>query len=301
MFARKVFTMPRIDQQSARQEEPSARPELQIGNVVYRYEWFPLTARGAGQAHVGLVLRNATDESRLQDQLIEAEKSGSLGVLTAGIGHELNNPLFGILGLGEAIQHESSPDQVKEFAKNIVQHGKRMAAIIRDFTGVSRADAQERTVPVDLAAQLDQAISMVQRATPDWQIDIQRDYCEVPAIQAVPEEIQQALANVLLNAVQAMKGNGRLTLGIQRTPLLIQLSITDSGHGIASHQLGKVFDPFFTTKEQGQGSGLGLTIARRLLMKSGGHIRLESAHGQGTTCLITFPMPKDAPRKEVAP
>ncbi len=287
--------------QSDRPQEDFARRELQIGSVVYRYEWFPLATRAAEQARIGLVLRNATDESRLQDQLIEAEKSGSLGVLTAGIGHELNNPLFGILGLGEAIQHEANPDQMKELAKNIVQHGKRMAGIIRDFTGVTRSDRPERMVPVDLAAQLDQAVSMVQRSTPNWHIEIEREYQPAPAIQAVPEDIQQALANIVLNAVQAMTGRGRLTLGIQRTPLLVQVSIKDSGRGIAPSQLGKVFDPFFTTKEQGQGCGLGLTIARRLLMKSGGHIRLESALGLGTTCIITFPAPQESSRQEVAP
>lgn len=287
--------------QAGSQEDDASRRELQIGSLVYRYEWFPLATRTGEQARVGLVLRNATDESRLQEQLIEAEKSGSLGVLSAGIGHELNNPLFGILGLGEAIQHETNPEQVKEFAKTIVQQGKRMAGIIRDFTGVTRSDAQGRKVPVELAVQLDQAVGLVQRATPEWNVEVVRQYQAVPRIQAVPEDVQQALANVVANAVQAMKGRGRLTLTIDRTALLVQISIRDTGPGIPPHMLGKVFDPFFTTKDQGQGCGLGLTIARRLLMRSGGHIRLESAPGQGTTCLITFPAPKDSARQEASP
>ena len=132
-------------------EDEADRRELQVGNAVYRYEWFSLPARPGEEARLGLVLRNATDESRLQEQLIEAEKKGSLGVLTAGIGHELNNPLFGILGLGEAIQHEPDSEQIKQYAKDIVQHGKRMAGIIRDFAGVTRADTGDRRGLVDLA------------------------------------------------------------------------------------------------------------------------------------------------------
>ncbi len=286
--------------QSGHAETEEGRRELQVGKSVFRYEWFPMASLPGEQARIGLVLRNATDESRLQEQLIEAEKKGSLGILTAGIGHELNNPLFGILGLGEAIQHESSPEQMKEFAQNIVQHGKRMATIIRDFTGVARADSQERRQPVDLIAQLDLAVAMVQTSLPESELDVQRQFCALPPIAAIPEEIQQAFANMILNAVQAMKGKGRLILKTDRTPLLLNISIQDNGPGIPPNLLTKVFDPFFTTKQQGEGSGLGLTIARRLLMKSGGHVRIESTVGQGTTCLITFPAPQEPAREETS-
>ncbi len=286
--------------QTGHVESEEGRRELQVGKSVYRYEWFPMASLPGEQARIGLVLRNATDESRLQEQLIEAEKKGSLGILTAGIGHELNNPLFGILGLSEAIQHESSPEQMKEFAKNIVHHGKRMAGIIRDFTGVARSDTQERKQPVDLVAQLDLAVAMVQTSLPESDLEVQRQFCALPTIVAVPEEIQQAFANILLNAVQAMRGSGRLILKTDRTPVLLNISIHDNGPGIPPHLLTKVFDPFFTTKQQGEGSGLGLTIARRLLMKVGGHVRLESTVGQGTTCLITFPAPQEPAREETS-
>lgn len=96
------------------------RCELQLGQHLYRYEWFSLGGRPGEGRRIGLVLRDATEESRLQDQLIQAEKSGSLDVLTAGIGHELNNPLFGILGLGEAIQEETDLNRIKSYARDIV-------------------------------------------------------------------------------------------------------------------------------------------------------------------------------------
>lgn len=292
---------PRDPLTHSEQAAPDAdRRELHIGATVYHYDWFRLEAVAGEPTRVGLVLRNTTDETRLQAAWIEAEKHGSLGVLTAGIGHELNNPLFGILGLGEAIQHETNPAHVAEFAKGIVQHGKRMAGIIRDFTGVTRSRSHERLVALDLAEQLDLAITAVERTAADWRIDVRRTYRPAPPIQAVPEDIQQALRNVVLNAVQAMKGTGTLTVAIEPTESAVVVRVQDTGPGIPPHQLHKVFDPFFTTKDQGEGSGLGLTIARRLVGKHGGAIKLDSAPGKGTTCSLTFALtPLPAHRQEV--
>ena len=118
--------------------------ELSIGPRLYHYQWFRLPGRPGEEFRIGLILRDTTDESRLQDQLIQAEKRGSLGVLTAGIGHELNNPLFGIVGLGEAIQEETDLSQAKAHARDIVAQGHRMAGIIRDFTGVTARDPADQ-------------------------------------------------------------------------------------------------------------------------------------------------------------
>ncbi len=277
---------------------PSAeKKEIHVGKTIYRYEWFQLHSPSGEISQVGLILRDTTEESLRQDKLIQAEKSGSLGVLTAGIGHGLNNPLFGILGLGEAIQEEADLNTIRSYAKDIVNHGRRMAAIIKDFTGSIRSDQKERLAPVDLNQQLDEALNLAP-LNRDEDIDVQRHYQTLPTITAVPDELRQAFFNIILNALQAMDSKGTLSLSSQVTDGMIQVRVTDTGKGIPKAHVSKVFDPFFTTKGQGGGSGLGLTVANRIVSKFGGRIRLESEEGKGTTCLITFPLPGSDQQEE---
>jgi len=268
----------------------NGRSELRLGQRVYHYEWFRTDGRPGEGPRVGLVLRDTTDESRLQDQLIQAEKSGSLGILTAGIGHELNNPLFGILGLGEAIQEEANLDHVKAHARDIVQHGRRMAAIIRDFTGMASRDTGTHLIPVDVHLELDQALAALQTTHDLSRLEIHKSYACRDRVSASPEQLRQAFVNILTNAVQAMPGPGTLRIATAADNKMVTITIVDSGHGIPSQHLSKVFDPFFTMKGQGEGSGLGLTVARRIIRKFGGDIRIENLDRGGVCCTISLPV-----------
>ncbi|HEX5646287.1 MAG TPA: ATP-binding protein [Nitrospira sp.] len=274
---------------SSKQDAPGSRPELHIGARVYHYQWFRLPARPGQRDSIGLVLRDTTDESLLHEQLVQAEKTGSLGVLTAGIGHELNNPLFGIIGLGEAMQDEQSLERVKAYAHDIVAHGRRMAGIIRDFTGVANREVSDQYVTVSLEEELDRALATVRTAAEMTDVVVKTAYHGNLRVMALPDQLRQALANLITNAVQAMKGAGTLTLTTVLSDRTGVVTIADSGPGISKQHLSKVFDPFFTTKEQGEGSGLGLTVARRIIRKFGGDVRIESLEGRGTTCIVTLP------------
>jgi len=265
------------------------RPELHLGQRLYHYQWFRVSGRPGEADRIGLVLRDTTDESRMQDNLIQAEKSGSLGVLTAGIGHELNNPLFGILGLGEAIQEERDANRIRSYAHDIVQHGKRMAAIIRDFTGVTTRESSDRRQTVLLERELDQALDNLASTQDLSGLTIERRYAGETPVMALPDQLRQAFNNIFANAIQAMKGTGLLRVSTVLKDHNVVTAISDSGQGIPKQHLTKIFDPFFTTKGQGEGSGLGLTVARRIIRKFGGDIRLESQEGQGTTCFVTLP------------
>jgi signal transduction histidine kinase len=271
-------------------EEASHRQEIQLGPRRYHYQWFHMAGRTKGADRIGLVFRDTTDDSRLQDQLIQAEKSGSLGTLTAGIGHELNNPLFGILGLGEAIEEEADLDRVRTYARDIVQHGRRMATIIRDFTGVATRETLDQRLPVHLEQELDQAIATITGSMDASGLSIQRTYAGDTCVLALPDQLRQAFTNLFMNALQAMKGRGVLSLSTSLIDASVVTTIMDSGPGIPKQHLSKIFDPFFTTKGQGEGSGLGLTVARRIIKKFGGDIRIESQEGNGTSCIVTLPV-----------
>jgi signal transduction histidine kinase len=124
---------------------------------------------------------------------------------------------------------------------------------------------------------------------------VERQYAGDTLVSALPDQLRQALMNLLLNAMQAMKGTGTLRLSTAVTGPTVTATIADSGQGISKHHLSRVFDPFFTTKTQGEGSGLGLTVARRIIRKFGGDIRLESAEGAGTSCIVTLPLVASTP------
>lgn len=277
------------------------RAEIQLGHRLYQYQWFRVSGRPGESDRVGLVLRDTTDESRMQDNLIQAEKSGSLGLLTAGIGHELNNPLFGILGLGEAIQEEGDLGRVKSYAQDIVQHGRRMASIIRDFTGVTTRESSDQRQSVTLEREIDRTLATLTLTLDVSALKIERDYTGETPVVVSPDQLRQALNNVIMNAFQAMKGRGTLRLATSLMGQSVVATITDSGPGIPKQHLSKIFDPFFTTKGQGEGSGLGLTVARRIIRKFGGDIRLESVEGQGTSCIITLPAAPRSPSSKEAP
>lgn len=284
-------TVPRDPLQPLPDHAPAVhRAELTIGSRIYHYQWFRLPAKPGEEDTIGLVLRDITDESRLQDQVVQAEKSGSLGRLTAGIGHELNNPLFGIIGLGEVIQDEQDVEHIKSYARDIVAHGRRMATIIRDFTGVIDRESADQPISVYVEQVLDDALAATQTTVEMKDVVIHKTYAGSTPVLVLPDQLRQAFLNLLTNAAHAMKGTGTLTLTTVVSDQTVTITIADSGPGISKQHLSKVFDPFFTTKEQGKGSGLGLTVARRIIRKFGGDIRIECAEDRGTACLVTLPI-----------
>ena len=275
------------------------RQEIRINQRTYRYRWFGVPARPGKGPSAGLVLRDTTEESLLQDRLIQGEKLASLGVLSAGIGHEINNPLVGVIGLGEAIQDETDPAQIKEYAKSIVQHGKRMAAIVRDFTGQAGKQFSEgKQDLLNINDLLEHSLATVKELFPEISVNIQTHLGPIPHTHGKAFELGQAFTNILTNAFQAMKQGGTLDIATETVGQDLHIRIKDTGIGIAPTHLPKVFDPFFTTKGQGEGSGLGLTVAYRTINKLGGHIRMESEQNKGTTCMITLPISNESQTKE---
>jgi two-component system, NtrC family, sensor kinase len=230
------------------------------------------------------------EEQELRAQLMQADKLATLGTFAAQIAHDLKNPLYCIREFAQFIEEELDPSRIKEYSQEILKADTYLTSIVEGLTAYTRTSCSEPEL-VQLADLLDQAVKMARFATISNEVEIVREYQAVPAMQADPAELLQVFVNLITNAVQAMDGQGRVTLTIQSEAGKILVSIKDTGPGIPAASLSKLFTPFFTTKERGVGTGLGLSIVRTLVNKYGGDIGVESEEGKGATFQIRFPLP----------
>jgi len=234
--------------------------------------------------------QDVTQQKRLQAELIQSEKLASIGTLASGIAHEINNPLGGILGTAELILDDAEKgSKVEEYATDIIQYSRNAADVISELTSYARK-AKEETVSVKPSEAIESALKLAQRGLKLDRIEIRRDYDEVPAIDGSANELQQVLLNLIINAVQAMNGEGILTVTCKQIDWNVVIAVGDTGQGIPNENLQSIFTPFFTTKDPGDGTGLGLSISHRIVSRMGGRIHVNSEIGRGTTFTITIPL-----------
>lgn len=263
--------------------------DFEAGERVFRYRLFPVAIHGSERPQTGIVMWDMTEERRLQDQLVQAEKLSTLGTLVSGMAHEINNPAQAIMSMAELIVEEEDLTNVRAYAGEIVGYAKHVSDVVRDFAGYARAPSRDGERPVDLHEQLTEAVKMVQRGPHFGYVEVVTRFAPIPFLSARKTEIEQLFVNVITNAVQAMKGQGRLTLDTCREGDRMAVRISDTGCGIPKAILHKIFDPFFTTKEPGKGTGLGLSIVYKIVTKYGGTLHVESEEQKGTTFIIRFP------------
>lgn len=225
-------------------------------------------------------------------RLIRSEKMAAIGTMASGIGHEINNPLYTILGLAEAIRDEEDDSQHERYGRDIIAQCKRIAEIVKSLVEYARPAEEHDLEPVDVNERLGAAVSMVKRSLLSDHVEIKENLMPVSEILAKPEEIQQALYNVVRNAIQAMKGRGTLEISSQQEGGSVLMKICDTGMGMSAEHMRKIYDPFFTTKGPDEGEGLGLYIVRQIVEKYAGTIAFESKKGKGTVCTIQFPVGK---------
>ncbi len=262
---------------------------IEIGNKIFAYAFFDVAIEGHAGKRFGLIMKDITEEKKLLDQLTLADKLSGLGTLAAGIAHEMNNPLHTIMGYTEAIKDESDPVNINKYADKVLIRSKQMASIILNLTGYSRSNGHDEPKPVDVNEQLKAATEMALLASYSPDIELEQTLEKLPLIMAKPEEIQQVLHNIIRNSVQAMQGKGRIEMSSHFDGQRVFICIQDNGPGISKEFVKKIFDPFFTTKAQGEGTGLGLNLAHRIVKKYGGDIAVESDVGQGARFIISFP------------
>jgi two-component system NtrC family sensor kinase len=228
----------------------------------------------------------------MQTQLIRSEKLASLGKLVAGIAHEINNPLTGILVFASLSADDPRIDpSIRNDLKTIVKETLRCAGIVKGLLEFSKA-----SIPLKLLSSLndifDTALSLVKNQALFQDIVVVKDYDpDTPKVYVDPNQMEQVMINLLLNAAQAMQGIGSLSVhtGISADRNFAFVKIVDSGCGIPEENISKIYDPFFTTKENG-GTGLGLSVSYGIIENHGGRIDVQSRVGSGTTFTVELPL-----------
>lgn len=227
---------------------------------------------------------------QMQSQLVRSEKLASLGELVAGIAHEINNPLTGILVFANLLNEDGRlhPDLRADLAV-IQRETQRCSAIVQRLLAFSR-EAPPQKKRVDLHLLLDNTLQLLEKQPNFRNIELIRSYApELPAIEVDEGQISQVFMNILLNAVQAMPDGGPLKVQTQQVAgERVEIVIADRGCGLDEAQLARIFDPFYTTKPTG--TGLGLSVSYGIIESHGGSIRVESKVAQGTEIRIELPI-----------
>lgn len=233
-----------------------------------------------------------TREIKLIEQhLLRSEKLASLGKLVAGIAHEINNPLTGVLLYSSIVNSDKRLDaELKPDMEKIISESRRCAAIVSRLLEFSR-EAMPHKEAISINSLLEKVVNLVHKQ-PDFQdITIIKDYADnLPDVLVDPGQIQQVFINMILNASHAMYEGGTLTLStsVDDNHSAVRAEITDTGCGISEDDLSHIFDPFFTTKSEG--TGLGLSISYGIVANNGGKIEVRSVLGKGTTFTILLPV-----------
>lgn len=262
--------------------------ELLLDNKTIGYTLFKLPDAGT-KKEIGMIMKNITKQKEIRDQLIRAEKMAALGTLTSGVAHEVNNPLYGVLGIAEMIQDISKSAEVKELITEIIDYTIQASDIVKDLSSYSRSIRQEEAGKINLEETINNALRMIKYGPQYIDVTVKKNFLPVPNLFGLEGEIRQIYINLFNNAIQAMDGKGDLIIDLQIKGKYIQTTIKDTGLGIEEDHLHKIFDPFFTTKNPGKGTGLGLNIVYRLVTKYNGLITAKSKKGKGTTFIINFP------------
>ena len=225
-----------------------------------------------------------------QMQILQSEKLASVGRLAAGIAHEINNPLTGILTFTHLLREKknNSEEDLKDL-NVIMQETTRVREIVRNLLDFARQSPSNKEM-IDINEAMVQLLKLIRSQKEFRKIRITDNYeANLPELFADKNQIQQVFLNLLLNAGEAIQEAGTITIttSLQSESLLI--SIADSGCGIRKEDIGKIFDPFYTTKPVGKGTGLGLSVSYGIIQQHGGTIKCESVEGQGTTFEILLP------------
>ncbi len=226
----------------------------------------------------------------LQDELVRAERLVGIGTLAAGIAHEVNSPLLGVMGLAEAIVDEPDCDAARGHAREILTYGARIRDIVRGLTVYARDD--DEAIVVDAGAETHEAVRLVQRAVRCDGVGIRCVLAAGSRVRARPGDLQQVVLNLVRNAVEATQGGpgtGEVRVTLEESDGWTRLRVEDDGPGVDDEARRRVFDPFYTTKPAGKGTGLGLHVCYRIALRMGGTLSVADRAGRGARFELRVP------------
>jgi signal transduction histidine kinase len=250
--------------------------------------------------HAALAIENALlferERKRIEElrttqkQLLQSEKLATIGQMAAGIAHELNTPLTYIMGNLELLEAQPANPAQREMLASIAVGAERITSLAQRLLAFSRP-AQEEPVDVAVNEVVERSLELCHYQILKGGVLLRKELAEsLPRVKGVPNQLEMALINLVINAVHAMEGGGTLQVATAARDGQVEITVADSGQGIALEIQPTIFEPFFTTKPEGKGTGLGLSTVLMIVERHKGRIDFTSAPGAGTTFRITIPI-----------
>lgn len=239
------------------------------------------------------------DKARLQEQLRHADRLATIGQLSAGVAHELNEPIGSILGFAQLIQkYPRISEQVRQDIEKIMKASLHAREVVKKLMLFARQMPPQKT-QVNLNQILEEGLYFLESRCAKEGIKVVRSLSpDLPEITADPAQMTQVLVNVVVNAIQAMPNGGKLMIQTKASDKFVFITIEDTGVGMSEKIIRQIFLPFFTTKDVGQGTGLGLPVVHGIVTSHGGFINVSSKEGQGTRFEIQLPLKESQDMKE---
>jgi len=250
----------------------------------------PLVSKDQEQIGRLVIFDDITERSELERQLVQADKLSSIGLLAAGVAHEVNTPLAVISSYAQMLAKQVSGDEAKaKLLEKIAKQTFRASEIVNSLLNFSRTSTTAFE-EVDLNRVIRETLGLIEHQLRKAHIEV---HCELDAggtIRGNPGKLQQVFLNLFLNSRDAMETGGRLTVRTRDNEGLLHVEVCDNGPGIALENLTRIYDPFFTTKGAKKGTGLGLAVTYGIVKEHAGHIEVESEPGTGARFLLDFPV-----------
>jgi PAS domain S-box-containing protein len=234
-----------------------------------------------------------TERKEIQEQLVVTDRLASIGELSSGIAHEINNPLTGVIGFSDLLMSRDIPENIREDLQVINTEARRTASIVKNLLIFARGHPEEKQ-SANVNEVIQEVLNLRAYEQKVHNIVVDAEFADdIPDILADSLQLQQVFLNIVINAEYFMSkanGGGTFKVKTERNNGNIRATFSDDGPGISPNDISHLFDPFFTTKEIGEGTGLGLSICHGIIAKHEGKISVESKPGKGATFIVELPI-----------